>query len=638
MKAMNKPYRPWMSFVLTIFVGIVIISIFGALSNVGEKSLSTADGRDAPKQPVDPDGIATGSPGACDLSVPGGPDGCDGSSCYGVIFGEGYADDGVYNPKCCGDMTEGNDFFSPDPDEKYVSDECGVDSGHRGYVELICNNGLDWACCDNDQDCVFRRKCYGDLPHEVMVKGISALDIDGNGNIDALCSGSAGAWYDCDTAADICNSCFIADGEDWGCVGGNCWVDAGTHYQNGDPLMPSFGEYNDGKGGGNECCGDDRGEHFIREYTENGFDSNTIFLANFNDGTEALTQSGYVDAYDDSGITLKEGLAGYGAESKDAGDTLIYLTPEGFDQDKGTIEFWVKPYWEPGEPNENKVFWNMYSGPSDQLSIYYKYTTHEIYVFDSKQSGSSYFLSAPFPSLGKDEPLYIAFSWEKSTNKQILYVNGEERYTHDEGDGRLFASIANSFNIGYHEASGQRAEAIIDNVRISRYARSPEEIEASYYGNYGLCCDDDNYRVNNGHCYIDPEVHLFVGTEPNPSEETDYLQVQAGDTVYFSASAYDYDMVGSYIGACDCDLVWYERSPNGEIWDYNGQSNRMFSFDTEGETIITLRVTDPDGRVTDKDVRVRVGEEPHNGGSPLILKKIATVNLQDPGQNQDVNS
>jgi hypothetical protein len=111
-----------------------------------------------------------------------------------------------------------------------------------------------------------------------------------------------------------------------------------------------------------------------------------------------------------------------------------------------------------------------------------------------------------------NEPYYLAGTWDGST--MLLYVNGDPQYPRPTFQGSIATRDVPTFIASYSGGTSQAPAGIIDEVRISRVARSEAWIQASYHNQSA------------------PETFYEIGTEePTAVKLVSFTATPDGETV-----------------------------------------------------------------------------------------------------------
>jgi len=178
-----------------------------------------------------------------------------------------------------------------------------------------------------------------------------------------------------------------------------------------------------------------------------------------------------------SGLEFVRGHLGKGAFYK-YGDSLVYDAPNGFSKDRGAIEMWIKPNWEPGSRSEDDhVFFSAYDKDfpkKRKIELYYD-TAHTTIILRAVMDNKEYkaLFSGSANPWFKGQWHHIAATWGPKYGVRV-YLDGVERgYYRTEGSlvydvnidinpSELIIGRANQ--AGYEEY--YPADAVIDEIKV----------------------------------------------------------------------------------------------------------------------------------------------------------------------------
>ena len=147
------------------------------------------------------------------------------------------------------------------------------------------------------------------------------------------------------------------------------------------------------------------------------------------------------------------------------------------DQNKGTIEMWVKPAWRGNDGKIHTLFFSGYSNIQDSFYIYKGAdNTLKFLTRDNESNGQGY----PMVDVShwkKDNWYHLAFTWDPMGYKQI-YVDGI--LENSEEDNYLPNASYSKIYIGAYRNGSYVFDGVIDELRISNKVRSLMEI-CEYY-------------------------------------------------------------------------------------------------------------------------------------------------------------
>jgi uncharacterized protein (TIGR03437 family) len=210
-------------------------------------------------------------------------------------------------------------------------------------------------------------------------------------------------------------------------------------------------------------------------FAQGDVDSHTLLMLRFENSLAGEQGQTPTQA---SGVTFEAGISGQGV-LVDGADVLDYSTEGNFNAQAGTIEFWVKPRWfsydvlqryflsveTPGSPNNRLTLFRL---PNSSLNFI-------IGAEDSEANQSS-------PSLdwNANEWHFVAVTWTVP-GRMIVYVDGLERLNHPTVGEDLLSPVPPTLRIGSGGNNHMQIDSVVDDLRISNVARTPEEIAARYF-------------------------------------------------------------------------------------------------------------------------------------------------------------
>ncbi len=187
-------------------------------------------------------------------------------------------------------------------------------------------------------------------------------------------------------------------------------------------------------------------------------DEHTLLLAHFNgdtDGVDGETATA-------EGISFEAGKFGQGI-LLDQDDTLTYPVADNITHTHGAVEFWIKPTWDGGDGGNHTLFW---WGEGDNFFHLRKDPISNL-VFDYFYSGGSCGAPLNVADWEAGEWHHLGFTWEE--NVISLFVDG--KLVNKSICGGTALPGSSTFYVGSDQYGGNSIEAVIDELRISDYAR-----------------------------------------------------------------------------------------------------------------------------------------------------------------------
>ncbi|MDP8214392.1 MAG: LamG domain-containing protein [Candidatus Euphemobacter frigidus] len=160
----------------------------------------------------------------------------------------------------------------------------------------------------------------------------------------------------------------------------------------------------------------------------------------------------------------------------DEGDWMEYDFPPGFNLEEGTVEFWFQPHWNSGEhPQETFSFLRTrpFHGNGFCMS---KDGANNYRFFISSPTGESGVAYGVGSQLKENNWYYMTATW--NPDEICLYLNGEPVDSEGENKNRPTAA-PQILCIGHSESGGQEVKGVIDEFKISSFAKSRDEIRLS---------------------------------------------------------------------------------------------------------------------------------------------------------------
>jgi len=198
-------------------------------------------------------------------------------------------------------------------------------------------------------------------------------------------------------------------------------------------------------------------------------DAHTTFVARFDDGLSAeVGPSG--EAADDTWALVP---GRYGQALQVAHDAEVTWPAEGvIDPEQGTIELWVKRWWQPGEDvKSNVVGWK--TSANNYLRVNFVNAQRFGVSLNAGPDGATVWHRIDYdPSNWSDDVWhYVAATWEGGTIR--LYIDGEPVGSSAKSGPAVEAP--SEWAIG-------RGPVLVDDLRISDIARTGDEIRYAFTG------------------------------------------------------------------------------------------------------------------------------------------------------------
>ncbi len=154
---------------------------------------------------------------------------------------------------------------------------------------------------------------------------------------------------------------------------------------------------------------------------------------------------------------------------------LFYSSTNNINASEGTLEFWIKPAWN-GNDGQGHFILN-YGGGGGILigkdgGNNLRIILNRFGIHPGGEIGSAVNIS----SWLANQWHHVAFTWSNTTRKLQIYIDGA-RKVEDSFTITLPSISSSTFQIG-GDGSGSYINAVIDDLRISDVARSPQEISS----------------------------------------------------------------------------------------------------------------------------------------------------------------
>jgi hypothetical protein len=210
----------------------------------------------------------------------------------------------------------------------------------------------------------------------------------------------------------------------------------------------------------------------ISASAQSDVDANTLLLLRFEN---SLNGEQGETPIQNTGVTFESGILGQGV-LVDGSDLLQYATAGNFNMPAGTIEFWVKPRWGNFDV-QHRVFFSLGFGAPNNDFVLLKDGARNVRFMiaaDDSEAGQGY----GFTNWNANQWHHIAVTWTVP-GRMITYIDGIERINHPSTSQDVLFSIPSAFNLGSRSLQNNaQANCVIDELRISNIARTPDEIAA----------------------------------------------------------------------------------------------------------------------------------------------------------------
>jgi PKD repeat protein len=197
-------------------------------------------------------------------------------------------------------------------------------------------------------------------------------------------------------------------------------------------------------------------------------DVHTLLLLHF-DGSYTGSQGESGTA---TGTTFQPGKYDQGV-AVDASDTLTYPSAGNIQLDQGAVEFWLRPNW-PGTDWADHTFFEIGDSWFNRMRVMKDGDNNlRFIVWDGSHE---YDVGYPVGHWQAGEWHHVAATWQGTTI--ALYVDGQQRVGRD--DANLPDTRGDTIYVGYSFSHGQRANAVLDEFRISDVPRIGQRGEVPY--------------------------------------------------------------------------------------------------------------------------------------------------------------
>ncbi len=250
------------------------------------------------------------------------------------------------------------------------------------------------------------------------------------------------------------------------------------------------------------------------------------------------------------GVTYAAGIQGQGAYLQ-PGNRLYYLVEENLDPTAGTLEFWIQPRWDGNDGQDHYALRASWGGG---ILIGKDGGNYWRSIFNRWVGGGEVGAGVNVNGWVEDAWHHAAFTW--TSDRLEVYVDGT-LVTSSPAGSPLSTLPEDVFQIG-GDGEGGYLDAVVDELRISRVARTAEEIEESYTTGLpvdGLVITPDSTTVLETWWWR-PELFVMTssGPSPLPSAAADWattnpsVAVVRPDGVVVALAAGDATITASYEG------------------------------------------------------------------------------------------
>lgn len=245
-----------------------------------------------------------------------------------------------------------------------------------------------------------------------------------------------------------------------------------------------------------------------RVYGEFANNSNTLLLCHFNNNYTCVDG----ETGTNSSTSFEPGKFRQSVLVNNT-DTLLYSTTNNFDRNQGTIEFWIKPYFNVSTTsNGSKDFIDLINitgvdpWPNEFYIFFLKSPSLKVVRFMiADQAGSLHHVQQNVSSWQVGEWYHIAVVWNLSSpvsgnNRMELYIDGSNAgniYYNTNSNIPLDGTPPDLF-VGSYIDGTSNANSTIDELRISDIFKTASEINQSYQNGIGNYINvSANWTINN---------------------------------------------------------------------------------------------------------------------------------------------
>ena len=226
-------------------------------------------------------------------------------------------------------------------------------------------------------------------------------------------------------------------------------------------------------------------------------DASTSLLASYSSGYNADYALGNSSA-NASNLSLVQGVVGNAVQVDSESDALTYFTSLNFSAAQGTIEFWVKPNFDPDTSTQVQKFFDISNGSGTNsfgLGRWFEASPGISYIYfnvapnTANGCGGIWEVSsfAKEPNVSRKwnsgEWHHVGVTWNTSSNpkKLELYIDGELMGSNSNSNAScVVGTLPSTMRIGNNWNGGGQMNSAMDEFRISTTARSSSQIWEDY--------------------------------------------------------------------------------------------------------------------------------------------------------------
>jgi hypothetical protein len=202
-------------------------------------------------------------------------------------------------------------------------------------------------------------------------------------------------------------------------------------------------------------------------------DANTLLLLRFENTLNGEQGETPIQSV---GVSFESGVLGQGV-LVDGSDLLQYATAGNFNMPAGTIEFWVKPRWGKFD-KQPRAFFSLGFGPNSDFVLLKDDASVFRFLINADDSEADWGYSFAF--WNSNQWHHVAVTWTVP-GRMITYIDGIELLNHASTSQDVLSPIPSALNIGSRSVQNNaQANCVIDELRISKIARTPAEIKARF--------------------------------------------------------------------------------------------------------------------------------------------------------------
>jgi hypothetical protein len=173
-----------------------------------------------------------------------------------------------------------------------------------------------------------------------------------------------------------------------------------------------------------------------------------------------------------------------GADTFDATDDYLEPTTTGFSTQATTIDFWIKPNWNGNDGVNHRLYVNeqtLYDWDTNAIYIQKK-DDNELEFIVADDSATDYrILETDVSGWVAGEWHHVVVSWDSALTLK-MYLDGSDvtPTPSDVGTPGLPTALGPAFTMGGYPGAGGELDGVLDEVRVSRVARSAAWIETAH--------------------------------------------------------------------------------------------------------------------------------------------------------------